>query len=104
MDLQRRRILLTGAGSGIGRSLALSLAEHEPRLVLVGRREKPLQDVAAEVKRGGGEAHVISADLTERGAPQQVLEAAVQHLGGLDVLINNAGNVRAGRLERSSEE
>lgn len=104
MDLQRRRILLTGAGSGIGRSLALSLAEHEPRLVLVGRREQPLQAVAAEVKRGGGEAHVISADLTEPGAPQEVLEAAVQHLGGLDVLINNAGNVRAGRLERSSEE
>lgn len=104
MHLQRRAVLLTGAGSGIGRSLALGLAEYEARLVLVGRHEMPLEEVAAEVRAGGGEAHVVSADLTEAGAPARVVQAAVRRLGGLDVLINNAGNVRAGRLEASSEE
>lgn len=104
MELTGKRILLTGAGSGIGRSLALKLAEHQARLVLLGRQKAPLENVAAAVREAGGEAHVVSADLTEPGAPQRVAHDAMQHLGGLDVLINNAGNVRAGRLEHSSED
>ncbi len=47
MDLQDRSIVLTGAGSGIGRSLALQLADHAARLTLVGRRAEPLEEVAA---------------------------------------------------------
>lgn len=103
MDLNHRTILLTGAGSGIGRALALELAQHSPRLALVGRRREPLDEVAALVREKGGEAVVISADLTVDGAPAQVVAAAQEQLGGIDVLINNAGNVRAGRLESIEE-
>jgi len=63
-----------------------------------------LEEVAAAVQAAGGEAHVVTADLTEAGATARVVEAAVDHFGRLDVLVNNAGNVRAGRLERISEE
>lgn len=97
-------MLVTGAGSGIGRSLALGLAEHRAHLTLVGRHAAPLEQVAAAVNAGGGQAHVVTADLTDTGAPAHVVGEAVRHFERLDVVVNNAGNVRAGRLERSSEE
>ena len=97
MNLTARRTLLTGAGSGIGRALALELADRGCRLVLVGRRTEPLQATAALVVQRGGEAHVLSSDLREDGEPDRVVASAVKALGGLDLLVNNAGNVRAGR-------
>ncbi len=99
LDLTSRRVLLTGAGSGIGRRLALELATRGAELVLVGRREQTLTETAAMVGVRGGSAHVLTADLTAPGEPERVLGSAVRLLGGLDVLINNAGNVRAGRLD-----
>ncbi len=99
LDLTSRRVLLTGAGSGIGRHLALELATRGAQLVLVGRREQTLTETAAMVGVRGGNAHVLTADLTAPGEPERVLGSAVRLLGGLDVLINNAGNVRAGRLD-----
>ena len=104
MDLSDRSILLTGAGSGIGRSLALQLAEHAPRVTLVGRPPDPLEEVAALVRERGGSALVVPADLTAPGAPAQVVDAAQQEHGGIDGLVNNAGNVRAGRLEAVVEQ
>lgn len=103
MDLQERSILLTGAGSGIGAALALELAARSARITLVGRRRGPLDDVAAAVRERGGQAHVVVLDLTGPGAPAVAAAAAQDHFGGVDVLINNAGNVRAGRLEALDE-
>ena len=99
LDLAFRRVLLTGAGSGIGRRLALELATRGAQLVLVGRHQQPLTETAAMVGVRGGSAHVLTADLTAPGAPERVVGSALELLGGLDVLINNAGNVRAGRLD-----
>ncbi len=99
VDLTGRRVLLTGAGAGIGRGLALELATRGCELVLVGRREQPLSETAELVTGRGGSAHILTADLTGDGEPERAVAAAVAALGGLDVLINNAGNVRAGRLE-----
>lgn len=103
MNLHNRSIILTGAGSGIGRALALQLAEQAPRLTLVGRRAEPLEEVAAQVRERGGQALVVPIDLTAPGAPTAVLDAAHQQFGGTDVVVNNAGNVRAGRLEAIEE-
>lgn len=103
MDLKNASILITGAGSGIGQALALRLAEPTPRLTLVGRRQRPLDELADRVRQRGGQARVVTADLTESGAPETVVASARAGFGGIDVLVNNAGNVRAGRLEAIEE-
>lgn len=99
LDLQGRRTLVTGAGSGIGRAVALELASRHGALTLAGRRPEPLAETAALVAERGGTAHTITTDLTADGEPERVVAETVTALGGLDILINNAGNVRAAALE-----
>ncbi|GAA1233020.1 SDR family NAD(P)-dependent oxidoreductase [Pseudonocardia alaniniphila] len=99
LDLQGRRTLITGAGSGIGRALALELAARHGTLALAGRRPEPLAETATLVAERGGTAHTITSDLTADGEPERVVTEAVAALGGLDILVNNAGNVRAAALE-----
>ena len=104
MDLQNRRGIVTGAGSGIGRALAVGFASRGGRLLLAGRRSGPLAETAALVTAAGGDARVLACDVTASHAPEQAVEAALDAFGALDLLINNAGNVRAGRLEDHSVE
>ncbi|GAA2749134.1 SDR family NAD(P)-dependent oxidoreductase [Amnibacterium kyonggiense] len=99
MDLTDRSGIITGGGSGIGRELAVQLAARGASLLLVGRRADALQETADLVVSAGGTAHVLTADVTERDAPEAIVREAQQRLGTVDLLINNAGNVRAGRLE-----
>ncbi|MEO5316778.1 SDR family NAD(P)-dependent oxidoreductase [Pseudarthrobacter sp. CC12] len=98
MDLHNRRGVVTGAGSGIGRVLAVELGRRGADLLLVGRRPGPLEETAAMIRAAGGHARVLPLDITAGWAPQQVIETAVEH-GALELLVNNAGNVRAGELE-----
>ncbi len=98
MDLSGKSVLVTGAGSGIGRATAVKIADKGAKLTLIGRREEPLRETAKLVEEAGGEAQVVAGDVTDAAAREQVVQAAVA-FGGLDVLVNNAGNVRAGRLE-----
>ena len=99
MELSGKSVLVTGAGSGIGRATAVELAKKRTKLTLTGRREEPLQETARLVEEAGGEAQVVPGDVADPEARERVVQAVVEHFGGLDVLINNAGNVRAGRLE-----
>src|SRR3954463_16328216 len=70
LDLRARRLLITGAGSGIGRALALELASRHGVLALAGRRPGPLAETAALVAERGGSAHTIVTDLTVDGEPE----------------------------------
>ena len=92
MDGLRGKIAwVTGAGSGIGESAALKLAEAGAVTVLTGRREAPLAEVAGRIRAAGGTAHVRPADL---GKAEQVRSAAEwigKELGRLDILVSNAG-------------
>ncbi|WP_047866133.1 SDR family NAD(P)-dependent oxidoreductase [Rubrobacter aplysinae] len=104
VEVSGRSVLLTGAGSGIGRAAAVEFARRGARLTLTGRREEPLRETAGLVEEAGGEAQVVAGNVVEPGDRERVVRSAVERFGGLDVLVNNAGSVRAGRLEGMEED
>ncbi len=104
MNLSDRSVLVTGAGSGIGRATAVAFARRGARLTLTGRREEPLEETAKLVEEAGGEAQAVPGDVADPEARERVVQVAVERFGGLDVLVNNAGSVRAGRLENIDAE
>lgn len=98
------RVVITGAGSGIGAAVARQAAADGARLVLVGRRRDPLEQVAEACVAAGGEAEPLALDVTADGAPDTVAKTAATVLGGLDGLVNNAGWARFAPLEESDDE
>lgn len=84
--------VITGAGTGIGRSAALKFAAEGATVVLVGRRKQPLEDTAAEIVKAGGSATVHSADLENGDEAAEVISSALEKHGRVDILINNAGH------------
>ncbi|MFF1549269.1 SDR family NAD(P)-dependent oxidoreductase [Streptomyces sp. NPDC058291] len=92
-----RTALVTGAGSGIGRAVALALAAEGARVVVAGRTRTPLDETVTLVERTGGTALAHVADVTRAADLDAVVRAAVDRFGSLDVAVNNAGVLRAGR-------
>jgi len=89
---------VTGASGGIGRAIALELARAGVDQVLVARREDRLAAVAKEVALLGRRAEAVVGDVTDSAIRQRALETAREKLGGLDVLVNNAGVSAHGRF------
>jgi NAD(P)-dependent dehydrogenase (short-subunit alcohol dehydrogenase family) len=87
-------VIVTGAGSGIGAATARQLGAVGARVVLVGRREAPLKDVAAQIAENGGDALSVTADLADPASPQRIVDACLNHYNRLDGLVNNAAVVR----------
>jgi NAD(P)-dependent dehydrogenase (short-subunit alcohol dehydrogenase family) len=94
---QDRTVLVTGAGSGIGRAVALAFAAEGAQVVVAGRRREPLDDTAALIEEAGGKALALTADVSRAADVQAVVSAAVDHFGSLDVAVNNAGVFRGGQ-------
>lgn len=83
--------LVTGAGNGIARATALNFATVGCQVVVVDIDAKAATETAEEIRRGGGDALVVSADLTDHEAPRRMVAAAVAEFGGLDVAVNVCG-------------
>ncbi|UYZ60747.1 3-ketoacyl-ACP reductase [Hymenobacter latericus] len=83
--------LVTGAGKGIGRAVAVALAKEGAHVGLLARTETQLQEVAREIAALGGKAAVVAADVADRLAVEAAVEQVRQQLGPIDILINNAG-------------
>lgn len=91
MNLRGQVAIVTGGGSGIGRSTALHLAREGVHVVLLGRRREPLEAVAAEVEKTGGRARAMPVDLADRQALREVAQRAAREVGPAGILVNNAG-------------
>ena len=90
-DLTGKRIIITGASSGIGRALAEKLGARGSRLMLLARSEGKLAGIADSIDDAGGECHWRRCDVTDEIDRSNAFAAADDLLGGLDVLVNNAG-------------
>ena len=98
-DLAGTIAVITGAGSGVGRSVAMALAAAGGTPVLVGRTREPLVETAALVDGVGGRSLVLPADVTDEAAITEVFARAVEELDGLDAAILSAGVGRNGPIE-----
>ena len=98
-----RTAIISGAGPGMGRDIALLLAEHGAQVVLGARTLSGCEAVADEIEAAGGRALPVALDVTDSASCEAAVAAAVDEFGGVDVLVNNAfqdGNHRT--FERSS--
>jgi short-subunit dehydrogenase len=102
-NLTGRRVLITGASGGLGRCLAEGAAKLGARLVLTARSADRLHETAAALKAQGAECVVVPADVTVAADRERLLRTTEEQLGGLDVLINNAGVASFGHFATSSE-
>jgi len=103
-ELKQRRVLLTGASRGIGRAVAEQLAQAGARLVLAARSAEPLEELGRTLTAAGAEVHPVQADVTRDEDRRRLLDVAEARLGGLDVLINNAGVASWAHFTTSNEE
>ena len=101
LGIQGRTALVTGASMGIGRAIATALAREGVRLAVAARRRNLLEELQKEL---GGKLVIIEQDFLQEGAPQKMAKAALDGLGSVDILINNAGGSRRFTLEASEEQ
>jgi uncharacterized oxidoreductase len=103
MDISGKRVLITGGSSGIGLALANRFGKAGSNVALAGRSPDRLDRAVAELRADGISASKIVADIGTSEGRKAVAAAAAEILGGIDVLVNNAGAVKAGRLESLSD-
>jgi NAD(P)-dependent dehydrogenase (short-subunit alcohol dehydrogenase family) len=102
--LESRSVIITGAGTGLGRATAIGAAEAGAQLTLVGRRAQPLEAVRILCEQAGAEAQVVVADVGERSAAPHIVDEALQRFGAIYGVVNNAGVARLGGVGEVSDD
>jgi 3-oxoacyl-[acyl-carrier protein] reductase len=103
LTLTGRKAVVTGAGSGIGREIALKFSRAGAAVAVCDVVKEAADKVAAEITGAGGQARAYAVDVSDFPAVQQLCESVVPDLGGVDILVNNAGITRDNLLLRMSE-
>ena len=102
--LSNKVAIVTGASQGIGRAIALKLAEDGAAVMLAARNAELLKRVRAEIESKRGRAAWLSLDLRKPEAPALLVERTIEVLGGIDIVVNNAGATKRGDFQTLSEE
>lgn len=90
-QLENRVALITGAGRGIGRAIALAFAAEGAKVALTARTTNELDEVVGQIRAGGGTALALTADLADRTVPRKIVADIERALGPVEILVNNAG-------------
>jgi NAD(P)-dependent dehydrogenase (short-subunit alcohol dehydrogenase family) len=104
MDLTGKKAIVTGAGQGIGRAIALKLARHGANIVVDDINPETAPQVVREIQTLGRKAVAVIADVSKREHVEKMIQMAVAELGGIDILVNNAGIARSNVLARLKDD
>jgi NAD(P)-dependent dehydrogenase (short-subunit alcohol dehydrogenase family) len=104
MSFTDKTIIVTGATSGIGRATAEAFGKEHATVVLVGRDESALADTIKAVTAAGGRPVACAAEITAPEAAERIVRAALEASGHLDVLVNAAGVIATGTLDKTTDE
>ena len=97
-------IVITGASSGIGRAIALALANYKAKIVILARRKNLIDELSKEIRIKGAEVYGIECDVTLKNETESTIDKIIEKYGKIDVLINNAGRGHFGYIEDTTEE
>jgi len=97
-SLKDKVVLITGGGTGIGRGIALALAQQQARLVLCGRRTDRIESALAQVRLAGAEGLAVAADISREEDIDRVVQSARNCFGQIDILVNNAATFGDGGI------
>lgn len=97
-------IIITGASQGIGKALALKMAQHKVNLVLVARNQERLLQLEKDIEQTGSQCLCIATDLTQQESIREIIHTTLKKFGAMDVLINNAGLALSLPIEKTTEE
>lgn len=98
-NIKGKVVAITGASSGMGKAIAIKLAEIGAKVVLGARRTDRLQQLAEDIESKGGEAAFITIDVKNKADLENLVNKAVEQYGKLDVMVNNAGISQLGRID-----
>ena len=102
--LEGKVALVSGAGRGIGRAIGLKLAAEGARVVLSDLDNEPLQDTIDEINQAGGKAVACAGSVTEPRFGERFVQTALEHYGGLDIIVNNAGYTWDSVIQKMTDE
>ena len=104
MQLSGKLAVITGAATGIGRATALLFAQEGATVAIGDINEAGGRQTAADIEAAGGRASFVGCDVTEAADVEVLMRAAAETMGGIDVIVNNAGAQRSGRVTEFAEE
>jgi NAD(P)-dependent dehydrogenase (short-subunit alcohol dehydrogenase family) len=103
-DLDGKSAIVTGAGTGIGKAIAIGLAQAGADVILIGRRAEPLQETEKQVNAAGRKALVLTGDISDLAFNAEAVSKTMEHFAKIDILINNAAVLFKGAIEDTTED
>src|SRR3989338_5191628 len=104
MRLQNKVAIITGAGSGIGRGIALSFIKEGAKVIVADWSEEGGQETVEQIKKQGGQAVFVKTDVSKQVDIENMVKVCLDNFGRVDILVNNAGIYKSGSLHAISEE